>query len=50
MDDCNVNVIWSGFPTGQDPYASNPYVCDECHFMAASNDFVWTAGLTLSGF
>jgi hypothetical protein len=50
IDTCNVNVVWAGFPLAADPYAANPFVCDECHEGAKSNDYVWTVGLTLSSF
>lgn len=50
IDACNVNVLWSGIPLAADPYAANPFVCDECHEAAKSNDYVWTVGLTLSSF
>jgi|HubBroStandDraft_1064217.scaffolds.fasta_scaffold35208_3 hypothetical protein len=50
LDRCDVSIVWSGFPTNTDPYASNPLVCDECHYLAKSNDYVWTAGLSLSSF
>jgi hypothetical protein len=50
IDTCNVSIVWSGFPVNSDPYASNPFVCDDCHVLAKSNDYVWTAGLSLSSF
>jgi hypothetical protein len=50
MDSCNVSIVWSRIPLGTDPYASNPNVCNDCHFLAQSNDYVWTKGLSLSSF
>jgi hypothetical protein len=50
LDSCNVEIVWSGFPGVTDPYASNPNVCNDCHFQRQSNDYVWTVGLTLSSF
>jgi|SRR5580692_3033920 hypothetical protein len=50
LDMCDVSIVWSGFPANTDPYASNPLVCDQCHYLAKSNDYVWTAGLSLSSF
>jgi hypothetical protein len=48
IDSCNVSIVWSRIPINSDPYASNPEICDECHVLAKSNDYVWTAGLNLS--
>jgi hypothetical protein len=50
IDSCNVSIVWSRIPINSDPYASNPEVCDDCHVLAKSNDYVWTTGLTLSSF
>jgi hypothetical protein len=50
VDANDVEVLWSVVPLSSDPYASNPNVCNDCHVMAKANDFVWTAGLTLSSF
>jgi hypothetical protein len=50
LDSCNVEIVWQGFPGVTDPYASNPLVCDQCHYLAKGNDYVWTVGLTLSSF
>jgi len=50
IDTCNVSIVWSRIPLGTDPYASNPNVCNDCHYLAKSNDYVWTTGLTLSSF
>lgn len=50
VDSCNVEILWSGIPLSTDPYASNPLVCDQCHYLAKDNDYVWTTGLLLSSF
>ncbi len=50
LDANDVEILWSAVPVSSEPYASNPNVCNDCHVMAHANDFVWTAGLTLSSF
>lgn len=51
VDENNVTIVWRGVgpPTGE-AYASTPNLCNDCHGMARSNDFVWTVGLKLSSF
>lgn len=51
VDENNVTVVWRGVgpPTGE-AYGGMPNLCNDCHMMAQSNDFVWTAGLELSSF
>jgi len=51
--DGSVNIQWSGYgpPAGStDIYGGNPNVCNGCHKIAASNDFIWSAALQLSNF
>jgi hypothetical protein len=48
VDQNTVQIIWQAVPVASEPYASNPMVCNNCHVMARSNDFVWTAGLSLT--
>lgn len=50
LDANDVQIVWRGAPLSSESYASNPNVCNNCHVLAQANDFVWTAGLTLSSF
>jgi hypothetical protein len=51
VDENNVTILWRGVgPSAGEAYASTPTLCNDCHGMARSNDFVWTAGLELSSF
>jgi hypothetical protein len=50
LDANDVEIIWNTVPLSSESYASNPNVCNNCHVLAQANDFVWTAGLTLSSF
>lgn len=45
-------VVWHGFgpPSGTEAYGGDPTVCNTCHAIAASNDYVWSEALTLSAF
>jgi hypothetical protein len=45
-------VSWHGYgPTGSaDTYGGNPHVCNDCHALAVSNDYVWSSALQLSNF
>ncbi len=49
VDANDVTIVWRGVgPMNNDPYAGNPELCNDCHSLARTNDFVWTAGLELS--
>jgi hypothetical protein len=51
--DGTVDIQWHGYgpPAGSaDIYGGNPNVCNGCHKIAVSNDFVWSAALQLSNF
>ncbi len=51
--DGSVNIQWHGYgpPAGsKDMYGGNPNVCNGCHKIAESNDFIWSAALQLSNF
>jgi hypothetical protein len=51
--DGTVNIQWHGYgpPAGSsDMYGGNPNVCNGCHKIAQSNDFIWSAALQLSNF
>jgi hypothetical protein len=45
-------VSWHGYgPLGSaDTYGGNPHVCNDCHKIAVSNDYVWSSALALSTF
>jgi hypothetical protein len=51
IDESNVSILWRGFgPPSGESYGGNPNTCNGCHEGIASNDYVWTEGLTLSNF
>lgn len=45
----SVIIKWHGYgPTGTtDTYGGNPHVCNDCHGLARSNDYVWSAAVQL---
>jgi hypothetical protein len=45
-----VTIVWQTIPIASEPYAANPNLCNDCHVMAKSNDYVWTVGLSLASF
>jgi hypothetical protein len=48
-----VNINWCGYgpPLGTvDSYGGNVNTCNDCHVLAASNDYVWTEALQLTSF
>ena len=47
-----VVIKWHGYgPTSTtDKYGGNPHVCNDCHALAASNDYVWSSAVQLSNF
>jgi len=49
--DGSASIQWHGYgpPAGSsDMYGGNPNVCNGCHKLAASNDFIWSTALQLS--
>lgn len=51
VDETNVAIVWRGaVPPAGESYGAVSSICNDCHTMARSNDFVWTAGLALSSF
>ncbi len=49
VDQNDVTILWRGIgPPSGEAYAATPQLCNDCHGQAASNDFVWTAGLELA--
>jgi hypothetical protein len=51
--DGSVAISWRGFgpKTGTgDIYGGNPFICNDCHGVAVSNDYVWSAALQLANF
>jgi hypothetical protein len=49
VDESNATILWRnvGPPSGE-AYGASPNICNDCHEMARTNDYVWTAGLDLS--
>lgn len=45
-------VQWHGYgPVGSaDTYGGNPHICNDCHAIAVSHDYVWSSALDLSNF
>lgn len=51
VDGTNVTIVWRGVgPPSGEAYSSMPTLCNDCHGLAKTNDYVWTAGLELSKF
>lgn len=50
--DGSVTVNWHGYgpQTGTDKYGGDPSVCNNCHKIAAPNDFAFSSALQLSNF
>jgi hypothetical protein len=48
-----VNINWCGYGPQLgtvDSYGGNVNTCNDCHVLAAKNDYVWTEALQLSSF
>ncbi len=50
LDANDVEIVWQAIPLSAESYASNPNVCNDCHLLIKTNDYVWTQGLSLSSF
>jgi hypothetical protein len=51
--DSGVVINWRGYGPSSgsaDVYGGNPHICNDCHGVAVSNDYVWSAPLQLSDF
>ncbi len=44
-----VSIVWRGYgPQAGEQYGGNAHVCNDCHALAVSNDYVWVSALQLS--